>query len=68
MAVTSDRIVKRFYIGGNQDNQAGSSSSNEGYETFEAAVEAIDAIYNSPIGSTYNVLYVFESFRILREV
>lgn len=66
MSISSNRIVKRFFIGGTMDQQAGTEGPNAGYATFDEAAGAASQWYTD--NPAQNVtLHIFESYRILKE-
>jgi hypothetical protein len=58
MAISSDRIVKKFYISGNQDYMPGAS---EGFDTFEEALDRVN-LRQQPGNSAEVPMYIFETF------
>ena len=63
MPISSDRIVKRFFVGGIQDAQAGTEGPSAGYATFDAAVSAA-AQWQLDHSDQNVTTYVFEAYRI----
>lgn len=63
MAISSDRIVRKFFVAGYMDQMPGGL---EGYDTFEEALEQADFLQqpqHSP--GSGKPIYVFEAFVVV---